>query len=179
MEHYGIGMEEAVGRIERQGELGDLAQSLEQKLGGLWAGCYIDQADGGRLVILSTDVAAARTVVVAVPSELREFVVVRAAKHSAAELAAEQARIRGILRSEQIAPVQIGPDTARNELIVGIYQSVPPADEGGSPESIRDRVAMVLREADSFALVEMLDHGPPRFMGGPVVSRNPSDDCGS
>jgi hypothetical protein len=62
-DHYGIGIEEAVRRIERQGELGLVAQDLEQKLGGLWAGCYVDQADRGQLVVLSTDVDAAATLV--------------------------------------------------------------------------------------------------------------------
>jgi hypothetical protein len=98
--------------------------------------------------------------------------VVRAAKRSAAELGAELARVSGILRSEQIAPIRLVPDTVRNELVVGIYKPASGSTvyEGGSPDAIQERVTTILREANSFAIVEMLDHGPPRAWGSVRLS---------
>ncbi|GII24584.1 hypothetical protein Pme01_41810 [Planosporangium mesophilum] len=98
---YGVSEQEALRRLELQRTAITLAATLEQKAAGSYAGLWLDQADGGRLVVASTSPQAVSGHLAGLPD--RGHIVVKQVGRSLAELRAARDRLA--------AEVGDGPDS--------------------------------------------------------------------
>ena len=88
---YGVSEQEALRRLALQQTAQDLAGRLAQRTPATYAGMWLDQAAGGRLVVATTSPAAVDGELRGVPD--RVHITVRRVAHSLAELQATQRRL--------------------------------------------------------------------------------------
>jgi streptogrisin C len=92
---YGVSEREALRRLALQQTAQDLAGRLAQRAPSTYAGVWIDQAAGGRLVVASTAPASLANELRGVPD--RAHIAVQRVTHSLAELQASQQRLAAAL----------------------------------------------------------------------------------
>jgi streptogrisin C len=88
---YGVTEREALRRLELQRTAVTLAATLEKQAAGSYAGVWLDQADGGRLILATTSPPAVAGLLRGLPD--REHIMVKRVSHSLAELRAGRDRL--------------------------------------------------------------------------------------
>lgn len=152
-EEYGLGLNEAVGRIKVQPRLGEVALELQEAFPETFAGSWIDQENGGHLVLAFTravdrsslDVAA--NVMGGLPPGTR--IVVR--PHSQAEL---ERAARDFALSNSVPGMSVRPDVQAGEVVVEVPASAAAAVEAETRAS---------RSGPPIVINEIPDQDAPRL----------------
>jgi hypothetical protein len=151
---FGLDYQSALTQITNQRALADASTALNSALGASWSGSYVDHTNGGRLVVMTTDSAAATVARDQLPPSVAGLVDIKHTDATMGELQGLARQAADALKAANVTITDVSVDTPTNSVVATL-----PSAQALASQGISSANTQIARQALGTMNVVVRDNG--------------------